>query len=44
MGWEGSWDSPGQLLRGSRKVLGFTPGWVGMGWVGGHSPWAEVGV
>ena len=28
----GRWDSPGQLLRGSGTVLGFTPWWVR--WVG----------
>ena len=41
LGWKGSWDSPGHLLKGSGTALGFTTGWVEVGWVGGHSPWAE---
>ena len=42
-GLGGGWDSPGRLLWGSETVPGFTPGWVGVGWIGGHSPWAERG-
>ena len=37
LGWKGSWASPGQLLKGSGTVLGFTPGWGGLV----NSPWAE---
>ena len=41
LGLEGSLDSPGQLLMGSWAVPGFTPGWLGVGWIGGHSPCTE---